>query len=293
MIILKRLLTVLVVGLICAAVYILLDAGENNQQSTLLDEDAFLLIAHRGASTIAPEHTLASYQLAMDMDADYIEIDLQMTKDGVLVAFHDETVDRTTDGSGKVAEMSLADIKKLDAGSWFNAENPDRAKEEYVGIQVPTLEEIFIAFGDSANYYIETKQPAQSEGMEEKLLELLDQFELLGASQPEGKVIIESFSADSLTTLHQMDEDIPLIQLIDNMNQAIPAAETFELYVEYAVGIGVSSKKVDEAYITVAREAGLLVHPFVVDKLAEGEKMKSCGATGIFTNDVDAVSSLK
>lgn len=289
----KRLLTVLVVGLICAAVYILLDAGDNDQQSSLLDEDAFLLIAHRGASAIAPEHTLASYQLAMDMDADYIEIDLQMTKDGVLVAFHDDTVDRTTDGSGKVAEMDLADIKKLDAGSWFNAENPDRAKEEYVGVQVPTLEEIFSAFGDSANYYIESKQPDQSEGMEEKLLELLNQFELLEASQPEGKVIIESFSADSLKTIHQMDEDIPLIQLIDTMDQLTPSPETIELYKEYAVGIGASSKKVDEGYITAAREAGLLVHPFVVDNLAEGEKLKSWGATGIFANDIDAVSSLK
>ncbi|OED33960.1 glycerophosphodiester phosphodiesterase [Planococcus maritimus] len=289
----KKLLIVLVVGLICAAVYLLMDAGDNDQQSALLDEDVFLLIAHRGASAIAPEHTLTSYQLAMDMGADYIEIDLQMTKDRVLVALHDETVDRTTDGNGTVEGMNLADIKKLDAGSWFNAENPDRAKDEYVGIQVPTLEEIFSAFGDSANYYIETKQPDQSEGMEEKLLELLDQFELLEASQPEGKVMIESFSADSLKTIYQMDEDIPLIQLIDNMDQLIPSPETFELYGEYAVGIGVSAKKVDEEYITAAREAGLLVHPFVVDKLAEGEKMKSCGATGIFTNDVDAVSSLK
>lgn len=189
--------------------------------------------------------------------------------------------------------MDLADIKKLDAGSWFNAENTDRAKEEYVGIQVPTLEEIFTAFGDSANYYIETKDSAQREGMEEKLLELLNQFELLGVSQPEGKVMIQSFSADSLTTIHQIDENIPLIQLIDNLDQAIPAAETFELYREYAIGIGVSHKKVDEAYIAAAREASLLVHPFVVDNLAEGEKLKSWGATGIFTNDIDAVSSLK
>lgn len=78
--------------MIAATVYILWDTGKKNQQSALLDEEAFLLIAHRGASTIAPEHTLASYQLAMDMDADFIEIDLQMTKDGVLIAFHDDTV---------------------------------------------------------------------------------------------------------------------------------------------------------------------------------------------------------
>lgn len=292
-IILKKLIIILVVVMIGAAVYILGDAGKNDQQSALLDENAFLLIAHRGASAIAPEHTLASYQLAMGMGADYIEIDLQMTKDDVLVALHDDIVDRTTDGSGKVAEMDLADIKKLDAGSWFNAEKPDRARDEYVGIQVPTLEEIFTTFGDSANYYIEAKEPGKSEEMEENLLELLDQFELLEESHPEGKVIIQSFSADSLTAIHQLDGDIPLIQLMDDLEQVIPSPETFELYREYAVGIGVSHRKADEAYIAAAREAGLLVHPFVVDKLAEGKKLKSLGATGIFTNDIEAVSSLK
>src|SRR5690606_33927887 len=119
---LKKYVNVLMVVMICVAVYILRDAGKNDQQSALLDEEAFLLIAHRGASAFAPEHTLASYQLAMDMDADFIEIDLQMTQDGVLVALHDDTVDRTTDGSGKVAEMDLAVIKVLDAGFWFTAD---------------------------------------------------------------------------------------------------------------------------------------------------------------------------
>ena len=105
--------------------------------------------------------------------------------------------------------------------------------------------------------------------------------------------MIQSFSADSLNTIHQLDDDIPLIQLINDSDQVIPSPETFELYREYAVGIGVSHRKAGEAYIAAAREAGLLVHPFVVDKLVEGKKLKSWGATGIFTNDLEAVSSLK
>lgn len=292
-ILLKKMLIVLMVVMICAAVYMLGDTSENDQHSALLDEDAFVLIAHRGGSAIAPEHTLASYQMAVDMNADFIEIDLQMSKDGVLVAFHDDTVDRTTDGSGKVAKMDLADIKKLDAGSWFNAEKPDRAKDEYVGIQVPTLEEIFTAFGDRTHYYIETKQPDKSEGMEENLLELLHRYGLLEKSLPKGHVIIQSFSADSLKTIHALNDDIPLIQLIDNSKQEIPSPETFKLYREYAVGIGVSSKNADEAYIAAAKEASLLVHVFIVDELPEGEKLKSWGANGIFTNDIEAVRSLK
>lgn len=289
----KKLLIVLVVVMIGAAVYLLGDASKRDQQSALLDEDAFVLIAHRGASVIAPEHTLASYQMAIDMDADFIEIDLQMTRDGVLIAFHDDTVDRTTNGSGEVTEMDLADLKGLDAGSWFNAEKPDRAKDEYAGIGVPTLEEVFTAFGDRTNYYIETKQPDKNDGMEEELLELLDQYGLLEASLPKGKVIIQSFSTDSLKTIHELDDDIPLIQLIDSVEQEIPSPETFESYKEYAAGIGVSYRDVDEVYIAAAKEAGLLVHLFVVDELAEGEELKSWGANGIFTNDLEAVGSLR
>src|SRR5699024_4537079 len=99
------------------------------------------------------------YDLAFELDADYLEIDLQMTADGVLVAMHDDTVDRTTDGEGAVSDYNLDDLQALDAGSWFNEEYPDEAKEEYTGQQIPTLGEIFEHFKQDANYYIETKEP--------------------------------------------------------------------------------------------------------------------------------------
>ena len=114
-------------------------------------------VSHRGASGYAPEHTITSYQMGEKMHGDYIEIDLQMTKDGQLIAMHDEKVDRTTDGTGSVKEYTLNEIKELDAGSWFNEKYPESAKGEYVGLQVPTLEEIFQKFGKNASYYIETK----------------------------------------------------------------------------------------------------------------------------------------
>lgn len=260
-------------------------------ESDLLNEESFLVIAHRGASADAPEHTMESYRLAMEMDADYIEIDLQMTRDGVLIALHDVSVDRTTDGSGEVSEMDLAEIKQLDAGSWFNEKNPDNANDEFTGARIPTLEEVFLEFGDQANYYIETKQPDENEEMEEKLIELLSQFDLLDSSHPHGKVIIQSFSPDSLKIIHELNSDIPLVQLTQNEEQEIPSLEEFGGIREYAVGIGISYKNVDEAYITAARDAGLLVHPYTVDDPEEVERLKSWGAHGVFTNDVGAVKS--
>lgn len=83
------------------------------------EQQHFLIIGHRGASGYAPEHTIEAYQLAAEMGADYLEIDLQQTKDGELVAMHDETVDRTTNGKGLVKSYSLKELQQLDAGSWF------------------------------------------------------------------------------------------------------------------------------------------------------------------------------
>ena len=127
-------------------------------------------VSHRGASGYAPEHTITSYQMGDKMHGDYIEVDLQMTKDGKLIAMHDETVDRTTDGTGLVKDYTLEQIKQLDAGSWFNEKYPQYANSEYAGLKVPTLEEVFQKFGKNENYYIETKSPEVYPGMEKELL---------------------------------------------------------------------------------------------------------------------------
>ena len=107
-----------------------------------------------------------------------LKLDLQMTKDGQLIAMHDEKVDRTTDGTGNVKDMTLAEIKKLDAGSWFNETYPQYANPEYEGLQVPTLEEVFQKFGKNNSYYIETKSPKIYPGMEKELLRLVDKYKI-------------------------------------------------------------------------------------------------------------------
>ena len=104
----------------------------------------FSLIGHRGASGYEDENTIKSYELAVQQGADYIEMDLQLTKDNKLICMHDTTVDRTTTGTGKVADMTLAQIKALKTTN---------------GEQIPTLEEVVSHFGKSVNYYIETKSP--------------------------------------------------------------------------------------------------------------------------------------
>ncbi|CAM4262424.1 Glycerophosphodiester phosphodiesterase [Bacillus wiedmannii] len=165
-------------------------------------------IAHRGASAYAPEHTIQAYKLGQQLKGDYIEIDLQMTKDGHLVAMHDETVNRTTNGKGLVKEHTLEEIKQLNVGSFFNEKHPALAKKEFEDATVPTLEEIIETFRNSTNYYIETKSPDEYPGMEEKLLEIIKHYEI------SDKVIIQSFSKVSLQKIHSLDVHIPLVQLL-------------------------------------------------------------------------------
>ena len=174
-------------------------------------------VSHRGASGYAPEHTIISYQMGEKMHGDYIEIDLQMTKDGQLIAMHDEKVDRTTDGTGSVKDYTLEQIKQLDAGSWFNEKYPQYAKPEYEGLQVPTLEEVFQKFGKNASYYIETKSPNIYPGMEKELLRLVDKYDINKKT-----LLVQSFSADSLKIMNELDPSVKLIQLLSY--KANPAA---------------------------------------------------------------------
>src|SRR5919112_4207668 len=174
--------------------------GKPSQDAPVLN------IGHRGASGYAPEHTFAAYDLALEQGADYIEIDLQMTADGVLVAMHDDTLDRTATApegvpeeycTGPVIERTLEEIKQCDVGSWFGP--------EYAGQQIPTLEEIFQRYGTSVNYYIETKNPEAAPGMEEELLRLMEEYGLMEPAAENWQVLIQSFSSDSLMKIHELN----------------------------------------------------------------------------------------
>ncbi|MFD2214625.1 glycerophosphodiester phosphodiesterase [Metabacillus endolithicus] len=244
-----------------------------------------LIVAHRGASGLAPEHTLASYELGEKVNGTYIEIDLQMTKDGHLVAMHDETVNRTTSGTGFVKDMTLNEIKKLDAGSWFNDMYPQYANEAYKGLEVPTLKEIFQTFGNEANYYIETKSPIVYRNMEEKLLELLDLYQLSSHNEGTKHVIIQSFSSKSLEKIHELNPNIPLVQLLAYKGNATISNKQLATIKKYAIGIGPNFQSIDQAYVEKVRKSGLDIHPYTINDKEEMENALLWGVTGVFTND--------
>jgi len=253
-----------------------------------------LNIGHRGASAYAPEHTFAAYDLALEQGADYIEIDLQMTADGVLVALHDKTLNRTADAPegvperycrGLVSKKTLEQIQMCDAGSWFSP--------EFAGEQIPTLEEIFQRYGTSVNYYIETKNPDAAPGMEEELVGLLGEYGLLpDPNEPANwQVLIQSFSAESLMKIHEMNEDLPLIRLYwAGTSKTIQ--RDLDAVSEYAVGIGPYKKDVDAALVEAAHEHCLAVHPYTVNTVEEMEALIALGVDGMFTNNPDLLDEV-
>lgn len=245
-------------------------------------------VAHRGASGYAPEHTITSYKLGDKMDGDYIEIDLQMTKDGQLIAMHDETLDRTTNGTGFVKDYTLREIKKLDAGSWFNEKYPEYAREEYVGLQVPTLEEVFKKLGKHKKYYIETKSPDVYPGMEEELVRLINKYKINKKT-----LLLQSFSPDSLLKLHSLDPKLKLVQLISYKSKATITDEEIDYVKTYAVGIGPNHTYLNEAYVQKVVQNGLDIHPYTVNTKERMKTLIDWGVTGMFTNYPDVLDQLK
>jgi glycerophosphoryl diester phosphodiesterase len=112
-------------------------------------ERRILVVAHRGSSGKAPENTLAAFKLAVEEGADMIECDVRLTRDGEVVVYHDKTLDRTTDGTGRVEKRTLVELRKVDAGSWFN--------DTFSGERIPTLDEVLELLDERAYLNIELK----------------------------------------------------------------------------------------------------------------------------------------
>lgn len=258
----------------------------------LLSPQYIMNIAHRGASGHSPEHTISAYEKGEAMQADYIEIDLQLTKDQQLIAMHDDTVTRTTDGKGEVQQLTLDEIIDLDAGSWFNEAYPASAEVVYEDETVPTLADVLGNFGVDANYYIETKTPEKYPNMVKELVATLEEYDLIDDELPEGQVIIQSFSEQSLQEVTTLAPSLPLIQLLNKDALKQLDDERIAEISSYAIGVGVNYEELTDAQIEEFTANGLLIHAYTVNDETEMRELIQRGVTGIFTNYPDRLTNL-
>ena len=158
------------------------------------------VLAHRGASAYAPENTLSAFKLAIEQQADWLEMDVQQTKDGQLVVFHDLRMERTTNGKGALRDLTLAEVRQLDAGSWFGP--------QFAGEPVPTFEEVVaLASQNGIRIFPEIKDPRFYPGIEERVAGVI------GAAGYEDRTIVQSFDMASLDRLRQVNSHLKMAAL--------------------------------------------------------------------------------
>ena len=236
-------------------------------------------VAHRGASAYAPEHTLAAYTLAIEMGADYVEQDLAVTKDGVLICLHDASLERTTnveelypdrvstqtiEGKTRKAwlanDFTLAEIKRLDAGSWFNS--------KFAGEKVPTFDEAIALIRGKAGIFPELKTPEIYAGrnlnFEQLVADALDRNGLRGPkADPKTPVILQTFGEDSARTLAKIRVGVPVVLLL-NSDENYKTADSLRAWKGLVTGFGPAKNIVlrNPDFVKWAHAEGMTVTPY-------------------------------
>ena len=229
-----------------------------------------LNFAHRGASHAAPENTLSAFRLAREMGADGIELDVQLSLDGTPVVMHDAAVDRTTQGSGTAADLTLAELKELDAGSWFSA--------EFEGERIPTLAEVFEALSRDLLVNVELKaMDPEPTGLEEAVVSVITRHGM------DDLVLISSFNPLALRRIRQAHPHLPLALLY---GPSLPEAER-ERWVQDLQPLAAlhpEHRLVDAAHVAWARGHDCRVNAWTVDAPGEMRRLLALGIGGLITN---------
>lgn len=235
-----------------------------------------MIYGHRGASAHAPENTLEAFRLSMDMGADGFELDVHMSKDGELVVIHDETVDRTTDGTGFVREFTLEQLKKLDASN---------SMEGYKDCRIPTLKEVYTLIQDThhiVNVEIKTDE-CDYPGIEEKCLALAKEMGV------EERIIYSSFNHYTLLKMRQLKPDVKLGMLFGDI-MVNPWEYAKQLDVDYLHPMKLNIYTPD--FAKKATEAGYGVNMWTIN---DKETITYCleQGVGIITNYPDVAVALR
>ena len=229
-----------------------------------------LIIGHRGASAYAPENTLASFDLAVQSQADAIEFDVKLTADKQVVVIHDSSVDRTTNGSGKVSEMKLSKLQELDAGSKFGI--------KFAGEKVPTLEAVFELFGKRILMNVElTNYSTPFDELVEKVVDLVIKHKV------EDHVIFSSFLAKNLKQARNMSPMIPCgllaySGLLGFFPRQYGWKKKFQALHPYITDV-------DQELVQKVHDKGKRIHVWTVNGEDNIRKMLELNVDGIFTDD--------
>lgn len=227
--------------------------------------------AHRGASAVAPENTIAAFKAAAEQGARWVELDVALLADDTLVVIHDDSVDRTTSGKGSLGALTHADVAKLDAGAWFDA--------KYAGERLSTLAEVIKALGEfglSAN--VEIKQHKHHKSLDQLVRAVQAD---INKRDPKTKIMISSFDPEALKAMHALEPDLEMAMLwgrppgdwADKL-KAIPATTIHMHYKALSIGMLEETSK-----------NGIKVRAWTCNNPVELVSFWGAGLTGVITDN--------
>ena len=233
------------------------------------------IFAHRGARVVAPENTLPAFQKALDMHVDGIELDVHCSKDGQLVVIHDFTVNKTTNGKGRVSDFTAAELASLDAGSSLSA--------EFAGVGVPTLDQVFDLVGNRCRVNVEIKSEDPSGGNQvEPLIALIQKRNLYD------QVLVSSFNPITLIKMRWTDPKVALgllyeTELLPHLRQAwfTPILQPEALHPDHAI--------IDEKLMAWAKSKRCAVNTWTVNDVAEAKRLAALGVDVIMSDVPDVI----
>ena len=233
------------------------------------------VVAHRGCSGRYPESTEIAFRKALALDVEMIEFDVHLAKDESLIVSHDPAVDRTSDGSGKINDMTLPEIKALDAGSWFD--------EAFVGQRLLTLHETLDLMNDKVRLNVHVK--AQEHDRERVVTLTVRELERRNLLR---RAFIASDTA-SIAVVKRIQHALEICNL---------STQPKDTYISRSLAIGCrilqpGNQQVDRAFVEEAHRHGLEVNPFYADDLPEMRRLIACGVDGILTNYPDRLLELR
>lgn len=284
---------ILLIGALVAATYGVFAARAlpRAEHPFFSQDDAVLVIAHQGGDFLWPSNTLYAFEKAVELGVDILELDVHASKDGELVVIHDDTLERTTNGTGLVKEQSLAELKRLNAG--FNW-SPERKGESFpyrgLNLQIPTLKEVFESFAET-RITIEIKQKEPS--ITQELCDLIRQYKL------EKQVLINSFHVAALKDFRSQCPEVASSTTSSEVRNAFILKSLFlgQLYRAPAEAFQVpetqgSLKIVTPKLVSVAQQKNMNLQVWTPNETADMQRLINMGVNGIITDRPDRLMKL-
>jgi glycerophosphoryl diester phosphodiesterase len=227
-----------------------------------------LIVGHRGSSAIAPENTITSFRQSILDGADGVELDVHLTSDGEAVVIHDGTLARTTNGSGRVEKKTLAELKQLDAGSWFG--------RKFKGEQIPTLKEALHILKGKLGVDIELKSTSRMIDIVHRTCDVVKELDLMG------EVLLTSFEYRFLEQVKQIEDMIPIGLLYEpswHVKSGIVIAR--KIGAQFLI---LHSRNISTRIISEAHDSNILIGEYPVDTKVRFERSRKNGTDILFSN---------